>query len=103
VLFDRQAFAGEHGFVDGGNALEHLAVERDGASRPHEHNVARQQLVKRHLDLRAVLEQDGGLRRKVISFLMASEVFPRLSASRYFPNITSVMTTAADSKYRFAA
>ena len=40
VLRDRQAFAGQHRFVDARPAFEHDAVDRDGFARPHDEHVA---------------------------------------------------------------
>ena len=59
-LVHRQALAGEHGFIHGALALDHLAVHRDALPWAHQELVSYHHVLHRDLDLLAV-PQDGGL------------------------------------------
>ena len=60
-----QALPGEHGLVNGGQALDDDAIGRDFLAGPDQDQVADDQIVDRHGDDLAVAQQVGGLRLQV--------------------------------------
>ena len=60
-LVDREALAGEHGFVDVGRAFLDAAVDRDPLAGPDDDAVSRDEVRDRDLDLAALAEHARGI------------------------------------------
>ena len=99
ALGHRQALAGEQRLVDMAAAFEHHAVDRDALAGPHDDLVADAHLGDRHVALGAVAPHARASGRSACSARIASVVCRLARASSHLPSSTSVMTTAADSKY----
>ena len=62
ALEHRHGFAGEHGFIDMGLAVEHLAIDRDAVTGTHLDGLVQADLGHRHLHLLAIADDQGGAR-----------------------------------------
>src|SRR3970282_602251 len=83
-LLDGQALSGEHRLVDGGGALGGAAVAANASAGTWYPAPSRTTCAS------------VGCRRR--SLRIASEVRPRVSASRYLPRMMKAVRSAADSK-----
>ena len=64
-LIDRNALAGEGGFIDGAGAFQDDAVYGDILTGAHDKHIAAANLGNRHGDLLTVPHEHGGFRREV--------------------------------------
>ena len=98
-LGHRHGFAGHHGFVERGMAVEHRAVDRHLVAGPHTQSVADRDGVERDFLVAAVvLDAARGLGREIEQARIAPEVAARARSSSTWPISTSTVIMLAASK-----
>ena len=100
-LLDRHRLARNHGFIDRARSFEHHAIHRNFLARPHAQTVADLHLVERNVLLAAVASGPRALSSAPgpAARGCALDVWLRARSSSTCPSSTSVVITAAGSKY----